>query len=153
MPLYSIEESLERSIAAILAADEALVAAGVSCVHADRSEEAALPKCVARAERSNELVPLANSGVFALRLTVSLTVPADDPDSDETQTGGADTFSDAWAAVGAAMQSDIREAVNDLELCHIWGVELEDSGAENGERSFVRSLSFRVFSSEVEPDE
>jgi hypothetical protein len=151
-PLYSLEESIERAVAAALSEQEEL--ANITCVHSDRSEEVGLPKIVCKAERTNALVHGSESGVWQARLTVTLTVPADDPDAGDAQPAGADEFSVAWAAVAWLLPDlDFIATVNAFDLCNVWAMELTDSASDNGERAFVRSLTFGLWASEVAEDD
>jgi hypothetical protein len=48
---------------------------------------------------------------------------------------------------------DFIATVNGFDLCNVWAMELTDSASDNGERAFVRSLTFGLWASEMAEDE
>lgn len=152
-PLYSLEESLERSVIAAL--EEV---ATVPVVAADVSSEADLPFIAVRAEKQDELVR--GMQTWNARVSITLSVAADEttdeerdarrvPDPEDTDEG-APGFKAEWKTLtDAVTASGFAEEINAADLCHVWGIEQEPINYENTERTFVRTLSFRCWLNEV----
>jgi hypothetical protein len=157
-PLYSLEESLERSLVQTLQGITAL--AGLRIVPADRSDETDLPMVSVRAERMEELT--LGTGTWQMRLAATLASPADETDAEEIASrrmpdtarndGGATQFAAEWKLISAVMSAPaLRTSLNTPALIHVWGVEQEPVSYENAERTFRRTASVRCWCNPVAP--
>jgi hypothetical protein len=157
-PAYSLEESLERSVIAVLEADSNLAACRISS--ADESDEDTLPAITVRAEKLDEVV--LGMQTWNARVAVTLTTAADEtpdeernerrlPDAEDDDEGAAGfkaLWHDLWATVdGPNWLSNL----NASDLVKVWGLEFDPVSYENETRSFRRSINFRVWCNEAYP--
>jgi hypothetical protein len=153
-PLYNLEESIERSCVSVLTGITAL--AGLSITRADTSNEAELPLVAVRAERQDEVV--LGMQTWNMRLAVTLTTAADEtsdeevaarrraePTDDDT---GADGFAGYWKTLTDTLTAEsFKTSLNAQEVAYVWGVEWEPTQYANGERTFSRTTTARIWAS------
>lgn len=155
-PLYSLEESVERSAVSALTGITAL--SGLNIVVADLSTETDLPMLAARCEKLDEVV--LGMRTYNARLALTLTTSADEttaeeraarrlPDTEDDDEG-ADDFKAKWKAVTDTFApATFPAALNASNLVYIWGMELEPITYENAERAFTRTVSARIWCNEA----
>lgn len=157
-PEYSLEESLERGVIAVLEADSNLAACRITS--ADESDEDTLPTITVRAEKLDELV--LGMQTWNARLTITLATAADEtpdeernerrlPDADDDDEGASGfkaLWHDLWATVDGP---NFLANVNASDLVKVWGVEFDPVSYENQPRSFRRSINIRCWCNEAYP--
>ena len=156
VPLYSLEESLERAVVTVLKADADLAACRI--VSSDQSDEETLPQITVRAERLDELV--LGMQTWNARLTITLTTAADEtpdvekderrlPDTDDDD-NGADGFKELWNDLWATVYgSSFITSINATDITKVWGLEFDPTSYENQERTFSRSINARIWINEA----
>ena len=156
--LYSIEESLERAVVAVLEDDTDL--ADIRIVSADESDEDTLPQITVRAEKLDELV--LGMQTWNCRLTITLVTAADEtpdaernerrlPDPDDTDEG-APGFKSLWKTLSDLVDADqFLTDLNAEDLVKVWGLEFDPVTYQNENRSFSRSLNARLWCNEAYP--
>ena len=157
-PLYSLEECLERAVVAALVADSDLASCRITS--ADESTEDELPTIAVRAEKLDELV--LGMQTWNARVTITLTAAADEtpdaernerrlPDSEDDDEGAAgfkELWHDLWATVDGP---NFVANLNASDLVRVWGLEFDPVTYENENRSFRRSINFRLWCNEACP--
>ena len=156
VPLYSLEESLERAVVTALKADADLAACRI--VSSDQSDEETLPQITVRAERLDELV--LGMQTWNARLTITLTTAADEtpdaekderrlPDTDDDD-NGADGFKELWNDLWATVYGgSFITSINATDITKVWGLEFDPTSYENQERTFSRSINARIWINEA----
>ena len=156
VPLYSLEESLERAVVTVLKADADLAACRI--VSSDQSDEETLPQITVRAERLDELV--LGMQTWNARLTITLTTAADEtpdaeknerrlPDTDDDD-NGADGFKELWNDLWATVYGgSFITGINATDITKVWGLEFDPTSYENQERTFARSINARIWCNEA----
>jgi hypothetical protein len=157
-PAYSLEESLERAVIAALEADSNLAACRISS--ADESDEDILPSITVRAEKLDEVV--LGMQTWNARVAVTLTTAADEtpdeernerrlPDSEDDDEG-APGFKELWHDLSATVDGpSFVTTLNASDLVKVWGLEFDPVSYENENRSFRRTVNFRVWLNEAYP--
>jgi hypothetical protein len=157
-PAYSLEESLERAVIAALEADADLAACRISS--ADESDEDILPSITVRAEKLDEVV--LGMATWNARVAVTLTTAADEtPDEErnerrlpdtEDDDEGAPGFKELWHDLSATVDGpNFVTTLNSSDLVKVWGLEFDPVSYENENRSFRRTVNFRVWLNEAYP--
>lgn len=157
-PAYSLEESLERAVIAALEADSNLAACRISS--ADESDEDILPSITVRAEKLDEVV--LGMQTWNARVAVTLTTAADEtPDEERNERRLPDTedddegalgFKELWHDLSATVDGpSFVTTVNASDLVKVWGLEFDPVSYENENRSFRRTVNFRVWLNEAYP--
>jgi hypothetical protein len=157
-PAYSLEESLERAVIAALEADADLAACRISS--ADESDEDILPSITVRAEKLDEVV--LGMATWNARVAVTLTTAADEtPDEErnerrlpdtEDDDEGAPGFKELWHDLSATVDGpNFVTTLNASDLVKVWGLEFDPVSYENENRSFRRTINFRVWLNEAYP--
>ena len=156
VPLYSLEESLERAVVTALKADTDLAACRI--VSSDQSDEETLPQITVRAERLDELV--LGMQTWNARLTITLTTAADEtpdeekderrlPETDDDD-NGADGFKELWNDLWATVYGgSFITSINATDITKVWGLEFDPTSYENQERTFSRSINARIWCNEA----
>jgi hypothetical protein len=156
VPLYSLEESLERAVVTVLKADTDLASCRI--VSSDQSDEETLPQITVRAERLDELV--LGMQTWNARLTITLTTAADEtpdvekderrlPDTDDDD-NGADGFKELWNDLWATVYGgSFITSINATDITKVWGLEFDPTSYENQERTFARSINARIWCNEA----
>ncbi len=156
-PLYSIEESLERSVVQTLQGITAL--SPYAIVAADVSEETDLPLISVRAERQDEVV--LGMQTYNARLAVTMTAAADETSDEERDQRrvadsedddeGAPGFKADWKTLASTLAAPaFKDSLNALSLVHVWGMEQEPVTYENADRTFSRTFNARLWVNEVQ---
>lgn len=157
-PQYSLEESLERAVIAALEADTNLAACRISS--ADESDEDILPSITVRAEKLDEVV--LGMQTWNARVAVTLTTAADEtPDEErserrlpdtEDDDEGAPGFKELWHDLSATVDGpNFLSTLNNSDIVKVWGLEFDPVSYENENRSFRRTVNFRVWLNEAYP--
>ena len=157
-PAYSLEESLERAVIAALEADSNLAACRISS--ADESDEDILPSITVRAEKLDEVV--LGMQTWNARVAVTLTTAADEtPDEERNERRLPDTedddegalgFKELWHDLSATVDGpSFVTTLNASDLVKVWGLEFDPVSYENENRSFRRTVNFRVWLNEAYP--
>jgi hypothetical protein len=156
VPLYSLEESLERAVVTVLKADGDLASCRI--VSSDQSDEETLPQITVRAERLDELV--LGMQTWNARLTITLTTAADEtpdsekderrlPDTDDDDDGAEgfkELWNDLWATVYAG---SFVSNINATDITKVWGLEFDPTSYDNQERTFNRTINARIWCNEA----
>lgn len=157
-PAYSLEESLERAVIAVLQAEANLAACRI--VSADESDEDSLPQITVRAEKLDELV--LGMQTWNASVSITLTTAADEtpdeernerrlPDSEDTDEG-APGFKELWHDLGSTVDGPNFVAnINASDLVKVWGLEFDPVTYENETRSFRRTFNLRLWCNEAYP--
>jgi hypothetical protein len=144
-PAYSLEESLERAVIAALEADADLAACRISS--ADESDEDILPSITVRAEKLDEVVLTTAADETPDEERNERRLP-DTEDDDE----GAPGFKELWHDLSATVDGpNFVTTLNSSDLVKVWGLEFDPVSYENENRSFRRTVNFRVWLNEAYP--
>ena len=149
---------MERAVIAALESDAHLAACRISS--ADESDEDILPSITVRAEKLDEVV--LGMATWNARVAVTLTTAADEtPDEErnerrlpdtEDDDEGAPGFKELWHDLSATVDGpNFVTTLNASDLVKVWGLEFDPVSYENENRSFRRTVNFRVWLNEAYP--